>query len=155
MEEGDFKTKIELVEGYKFRIHFDNEKAGDFYMDEPKPLGTGDYPNAGKFLAAAVGNCLCASLTYCVKRHHAEMFSLRAEVYTTLARNDKGRFRITQIKVRLFPEVSDPTVLSRCRDMFEDFCIVTASVRNGVPVDVELDGTPVQGQMDLLSGKEV
>jgi uncharacterized OsmC-like protein len=83
------------------------------------------------------------------------MFSLRAEVYTTLARNDMGRFRITHIKVRLFPEVSDPTVLEKCRDMFEDFCIVTASVRNGVPVDVELDGAPVQGQMDLLSGKEV
>ena len=103
MEEGDFKTKIEMVEGYKFRIHFDNEKAEDIYMDEPKPLGTGDYPNAGKFLAAAVGNCLCASLAYCVRRHRAEVFSLRAEVYTTLARNEGGRFRITHITVKLHP----------------------------------------------------
>lgn len=149
MEEGDFKTKIEMVEGYKFRIHFDNEKAEDIYMDEPKPLGTGDYPNAGKFLAAAVGNCLCASLAYCVRRHRAEVFSLRAEVYTTLARNEGGRFRITHIRVNLHPEVSDPTVLDRCRDIFEDFCIVTASVRKGVPVDVELDGMPTKGHMDL------
>lgn len=149
MEEGDFKTKIEMVEGYKFRVHFDNERADDFYMDEPKPVGTGEYPNAGKFLAAAVGNCLCASLAYCVRRHKAEVFSLRAEVFTTLSRNEKGRFRITHISVKLHPEVSDPVVLERCRDMFEDFCIVTASVRNGVPVDVELNGVPTQGRMDL------
>jgi len=136
IEEGDFKTKVELVEGYKFRIHFDNEKAGDFYMDEPKPLGTGDYPNAGKFLAAAVGNCLCASLTYCLRRQHAEMFSLWAEVYTTLARNERGRLRITNIVVKLHPEASDQVKLERCKEMFEDFCIVTESVRHGVPVEV-------------------
>jgi uncharacterized OsmC-like protein len=136
IEEGDFKTKVELVEGYKFRIHFDNEKAGDFYMDEPKPLGTGDYPNAGKFLAAAVGNCLCASLTYCLRRQHAEMFSLWAEVYTTLARNERGRLRITNIVVKLHPDVSDQVKLDRCKEIFEDFCIVTESVRHGVPVEV-------------------
>jgi len=29
--------------------------------------------------------------------------------------------------------------LERCRGLFEDFCIVTASVREGVKVDVELN----------------
>jgi uncharacterized OsmC-like protein len=148
IEEGDFKTKVELVEGYKFRIHFDNEKASDFYMDEPKPLGTGDYPNAGKFLAAAVGNCLCASLSFCVRRQHAEMFSLWAEVFTTLARNEKGRLRITKIVVKLHPETSDKVKLEKCIDMFEDFCIVTESVRNGVPVDV----TVITGDEKKLVG---
>ena len=138
IEEGDFKTKIELVEGYRFGIHFDNEKTGDFFMDEPKPLGAGEYPNAGKFLAAAVGNCLCASLTFCVRRHHAEMISLWAEVYTTLGRNEKGRLRITNIVVKLHPQVSDQVKLDKCKDMFQEFCIVTESVRNGVPVDVEV-----------------
>lgn len=146
IEEGDFKTKVELVEGYKFRIHFDNEKASDFYMDEPKPLGTGDYPNAGKFLAAAVGNCLCASLTFCLRRQHAEMFSLWAEVYTTLARNEKGRLRITKIVVKLHPDASDQIKLDRCKEMFEDFCIVTESVRHGVPVEVTvLDSVKKEG----------
>lgn len=139
IEEGEFKTKVELVEGYRFRIHFDNEKESDFYMDEPKPLGSGDYPNAGKFLAAAVGNCLCASLTYCVRRQHAEVFSLNAEVYTTLARNERGRLRLTKIIVKLHPEVSDQVMLERCKDIFEDFCIVTESVRNGIPVDVTIE----------------
>ncbi|OPY31081.1 MAG: OsmC-like protein [Methanomassiliicoccales archaeon PtaU1.Bin124] len=145
IEEGDFKTRIELEEGYRFIIHFDDERTSDFYMDEPAPLGTGEYPNAGKFLAAAVGNCLCASLTYCVRRHHAEMNSLWAEVYTTLGRNEKGRLRITNIIVKLHPEVSDELKLDRCRDLFEDFCIVTESVKNGVPIQVQIEQTKKEG----------
>jgi uncharacterized OsmC-like protein len=141
MEEGDFRTRIEMVEGYKFRISFDNEKAPDFYMDEPKPLGSGEYPNAGKFLAAAIGNCLCASLAFCVRKHRAEVFSVRAEVMTTLARNEHGRYRLTQVKVKIVPEVSDPVILDKCLPMFQDFCIVTESVRAGIPVDVEVVAT--------------
>jgi uncharacterized OsmC-like protein len=138
MEEGDFRTRIEMVEGYKFRISFDNERSPDLYMDEPKPLGGGEYPNAGKFLAAAIGNCLCASLAYCVRKHRAEVFSVRAEVHTTLARNERGRYRLTKVRVNIVPEVSDPGVLAKCLPMFQDFCIVTESVRNGIPVDVEV-----------------
>lgn len=138
MQEGDFRTQVEMVEAYKFRIRFDNEVGPDIYMDEPKPLGSGDYPNAGKFLAAAVGNCLCASLAYCVRRRRGEVFSMRAEVLTTLERNERGRFRLTHITVRIFPEVSDKQKLDQCLDMFEDFCIVTQSVRQGIPVDVQV-----------------
>ena len=65
MEEGTSRSSMEMVEGYQFRI--DMNSAQEIFMDEPKPLGTGDYPNAGKFLAAAVGNCLCDSLSFCVQ----------------------------------------------------------------------------------------
>jgi uncharacterized OsmC-like protein len=138
MEEGDFLTRIELVEDYKFKIDFNNVKEGVLMMDEPQPLGGGDYPNAGKFLAAAVGNCLCASLTYCLRRHRAEVISLTAEVSTTLSRNENGRLRITHISVELHPVVSEHKKLDACKEMFEEFCIVTQSVKAGIPVDVNV-----------------
>ena len=97
---------MELVEGYRFRINMNS--AQEIFMDEPKPLGSGDYPNAGKFLAAAVGNCLCESLSFCVRRTHTEMLSLTAEVFSKMERNDRGRLRITHMKVSLHPELSDP-----------------------------------------------
>ncbi|HSV42806.1 MAG TPA: OsmC family protein [Methanomassiliicoccales archaeon] len=146
MQDGEFKTTMELVEKYKFLIHFDNDKVGDIYMDEPAPLGSGEHPNAGKFLAAAIGNCLCASLSFCVRRHRAEMLSLSAEVFANLVRNERGRYRIDGIRVEMHPQVSDPKVLERCREMFEDFCIVTASIREGIPVDVKLVTDVTEGR---------
>ena len=37
-------------------------------MDEPEPMGENSGPNAGKVLAAAIGNCLTASLLFCLQK---------------------------------------------------------------------------------------
>jgi len=136
VEEETFKVSMEMGEGYRFRI--DMNSAQEIFMDEPKPLGSGDYPNAGKFLAAAVGNCLCESLSFCVRRTHTEMLSIRAEVFSKMERNERGRLRITHIKVNIHPELSDPSKLKLCQEIFEDFCIVSQSVKAGIPVDVDI-----------------
>jgi uncharacterized OsmC-like protein len=139
MEEGEFKVSIEPIDGYEFRVKFSKGSIPDLLMDEPSPLGNGEHPNAGLLLAAAVGNCLCASLTYCLSRARAEVKGVSAEVFTTLDRNDRGRLRIKSIRVQLHPEMDDPRKLERCREIFEDFCIVTQSVREGIPVQVEVE----------------
>ena len=138
MKEGEFKTKMCRVENYQFRISFDNDKIEDLITDEPAPLGSGEHPNAGKLLAAAVGNCLCASLVYCMERSRSEVPKICAEVTTTMERNEKRQFRITHMSVKMFPQADDVEKLKRCRSFFEDFCIVTQSVRKGIPVDVEV-----------------
>jgi organic hydroperoxide reductase OsmC/OhrA len=138
VDEIEFLTRICRVEHYKFRVSFNNDKIEDIMMDEPAPLGAGEYPNAGKLLAAAVGNCLCASMVFCMERSRSEVPKICAEVSTTLERNEKGRLRITHMSVKLFPQVEDDEKFKRCRSIFEDFCIVTQSVKNGIPVDVEV-----------------
>jgi hypothetical protein len=57
-----------------------------------------------------------------------------------VTRNEKGRFRISRIDVELMPEVADGdrARLVRCEQLFEDFCIVTESVRQGIPVNVSV-----------------
>jgi uncharacterized OsmC-like protein len=138
MDEGDFVTTVCREERYRFRINFGSDKIPDILMDEPEPLGKGEYPNAGKLLAAAVGNCLCASLVFCMEKSRGEIPAVHAEVRTTLERNEKGRLRITHMSVKLFPQVPDDPKYHRCREIFEDFCIVTQSVRKGIDVDVEV-----------------
>ncbi|MDW5562743.1 MAG: OsmC family protein [Methanomassiliicoccus sp.] len=150
MDETEFLTKISRVERYKFRVSFNNDKIEDIMMDEPTPLGGGEFPNAGKLLAAAVGNCLCASLVFCMERSRSEVPNICAEVSTSLERNEKGRLRITQMAVKIFPQVEDEAKFERCRDLFEDFCIVTQSVRNGIPVDVKV--FPYRLREDRLKG---
>lgn len=138
IREGDFTTKVVREERYRFRIDFRSEKLEPLLMDEPEPLGTGRYPNAGRLLAAAVGNCLCASFLFCMEKGRGEISDICAEVETTLQRNERNRLRITHIAVRMFPQAEGGPAFDRCRAIFEDFCIVTQSVREGIDVDVEV-----------------
>jgi hypothetical protein len=59
-------------------------------------------------------------------------------VTTHVARNERGRFRIRGIDVQLEPVVDGGANIGRCEGLFEDFCIVTASVEQGIPVHVSL-----------------
>ncbi len=137
IEEQDYRVRVELMEGYQFKVTFRDELPS-LWMDEPEPVGDGEFPNAGLILAASVGNCLAASLTYCLRKARAEVRAMRADVVTKLERNDRGRLRITSMSVVLNYKLDDPKKLERCREIFEDFCIVSQSVKQGIPVKVEL-----------------
>lgn len=125
---------------YKFDITFD-EWDSKLVMDEPEPLGQSEGANASMMLSSAVGHCLSSSLIFCLEKSRAEIKDLSTDVETTFGRNEKGRWRISGIKVRMKPVVDDVDreKLERCLGMFEDFCIATASVRQGIKIDVEID----------------
>ena len=129
------------VQGYKYRVTFDELPGMEVVMDEPPPLGKGEGPTAAMMLSSAIGHCLTASLLFCLEKSRARTEDVRTDVDTALERNERGRWRVREIKVRLKPKVdpSDTEKLYRCKGLFEDFCVVTASVREGVKVDVEVD----------------
>ncbi len=77
--EQDYRVRVELMEGYQFKVTFRDERPS-LWMDEPEPVGEGEFPNAGLILAASVGNCLAASLTYCLRKARAEVRGMRADV---------------------------------------------------------------------------
>ena len=68
------------------------------------------------------------------------MTDLRTTVAGTLVRNERGRLRIGALRVRLAPTVADADRprLARCFELFEDYCVVTDSVRDGVDIAVEV-----------------
>ena len=136
---------LERVEKYQFEVQFTGKSFANVRVDEGSPPGTDTAPNPSRMLAVAVGHCLSSSLLFCLERSHAETGPVTTRVRTTLARNDRGRWRIQGIDVEIAPEVHGPeseAKLARCREMFADFCIVTESVRHGVPVRVSVGGLP-------------
>lgn len=152
-ENSTTRVHIALTQGYEFLATFpDLADASTITVDEAPPLGSGIGPNPAALLAAAVGNCLAASLVFCLRKSRAEIDRISADVSLRMTRNAAGRFRIRDIDVALSPEVAttDLNRLMRCDDLFEDFCIVTQSVRNGIPVNVTVNGTPV-GRRDTVS----
>ena len=139
-EVGKFTIHLEQEEGYAFRVRFDIKKAEDILMDEPPPLGERNGPNASRLLAAAAANCLSASLMFCLAKEDVPANSVRTEATCTLVRNEKKRLRVGRLDVRITAgdELLQSKKLDRCMSLFEDFCVVTASLREGVPVGVEV-----------------
>lgn len=140
-----FTVALALQEGYRFDLDFDPGSAAGLdvhtlVMDEPEPLGQGAGPNAARLLAAAVGNCLAASALYCLRRAHIEVLGMSGVVRGTLARNAAGRLRVASLQVQLTPVVpaEQQERMGRCLEIFEDFCVVTQSVRQGLDVDVRV-----------------
>lgn len=140
METKAFAATLELLDGHRMAVRFDDPGLPELIVDEPPPLGDGSGPNPARLLAAAVGNCLAASLLFCLRRARVEVSGMQAEVNGTMARNERGRWRIDGIDVVLHPQLSVPeSGLGRCLDLFEDFCIVTGSVRDGLDVNVRVE----------------
>ncbi len=139
-EEGRFALEMEQLEGYEFKVKFDWDKVADLILDEPPPLGERNGPNASRMLAAAVANCLSASLIYCLAKADVPAESVKTAVTCKINRNEKGRLRIGgfDVRIRMAGELQDTPRLKRCLGLFEDFCVVTASVREGIPVAVEV-----------------
>lgn len=137
---GDHKTfslTVELLEDYVFKIDFD--EFGYILTDEPPPLGQGEGPNPARLIGAAVANCLCASLLFALRKRKQDLPSLSAKIEGEIARQDNF-WRIAQINVSIKADTAqlDADSLQTALQQFEKFCIVTQSVRNGIPIHVEV-----------------
>jgi len=140
-DERIYHTRVRLAHDFEFVAEFpDLPKPAALTLDEPSPLGHDDGPNAAAVLGAAIGDCLAASLAFCLQKSRVSMDHLEADVVTHVGRNTSGKLRITGIDVELKPEVDDADAgrLHRCGRLFEDFCIVTQSVRQGIPINVKV-----------------
>jgi organic hydroperoxide reductase OsmC/OhrA len=153
MNESSFFTlELEQLADYEFRVKFDWPDVPELLLDEPPPLGGAAGPNAARLIAAAVANCLSSSLLFCMRKFHQTPGTLRAQVTGELGRNERGRLRIGRLDVtiHLADTAGDIKHFDRCLQQFEDFCIVTESVRNGIPVG----GRVVDGQGSEVFSKD-
>ena len=134
------RITLEQEEDYSFRIRFDDTTIADLMTDEPEPLGKGEGPNPTRLLVSAVANCLSASLLFAMRKFKYEPGPLRTVATTTLGRNEQQRWRIQGIAVdiHLGQAADEFALLDRVLGQFEEFCIVTQSVRSAIPVTVRV-----------------
>ncbi|MCW5577877.1 MAG: OsmC family protein [Dokdonella sp.] len=142
--------EIQLVleqEGpYAFKVSFGQSGLASLHTDEPAPLGGGSGPNPSALLLAGVANCLAASLVFALRKFHNEPAPIRAQISARKERNAQGRWRIAraQVTLTLADKAAQLEHFERVLAQFEQFCIVTQSVREGIAVDVRVvDGDGV------------
>jgi len=132
------RVTLEQDGDYAFHISFDDTALGAILTDEPSPLGQDRGPNPVRLLLASIANCLVASLLFAMRKQHNQPGKLRAEITAIPIRNNEGRWRIPQAHVELQLPKRDEHYqhLERVLEQFEEFCVVTQSVRQGIDVQV-------------------
>ena len=137
-ETEEFSITLTQESDYAFRIAFDDAAIPALHTDEPTPLGGGSGPNPSRLLVAAVANCLSASLLFALRKYKNTPGTIVARAKAQLGRNEERRLRVTRIEVTIdLPDaVADYAQGERLLQQFENFCVVTESVRSGVSVDV-------------------
>lgn len=136
-----FELGLTLVDDYRFEVDFHDPAVPSLYIDEPPPLGGGDGPNPARVLGAALGSCLGSSLLFCLRKARIEVRDFAVTVRGTMVRNERQRLRIGSLDIALAPSVAgeDRERMTRCLEVFEDFCTITQSVREGIDVSVHVE----------------
>ena len=123
---------------YAFKVNFEGSGLEALHTDEPAPLGEGSGPGPSMLLLAAVANCLSASLVFALRKFKNTPGPIRAEITARKQRNAEGRWRIprAEVVITLADKAANLGNFERVMAQFEEFCIVTQSVREGIAVDV-------------------
>lgn len=132
-------VRLTQVQDYRFDVQFGPDLPL-LQADEPAPLGQGAGPSPVQMLAAAVGNCLSASLLFAWRKFKQEPGPIACDVQAEVGRNAEGRMRVLGLQATLTLGVAAYGLEQRERVLasFEAYCTVTESVRQGIPVQVSV-----------------
>ncbi len=141
-EETKTKVGIKLEKDMIFKCDMGQMALKDCYIDETNQEEADMWgPNPSRLLGMALLGCLSASFLFCLKKRKFSINDLKAEAEVIIGQNDKGFQRVKAINVEIEPKFDSPEIKKRadqCKKMFERYCTVTAAVREGIEVNVDL-----------------
>lgn len=144
-----FSFSLEQQDDFAFLVRFDKDLP-PLLTDESAPLGKEAGPDPARLLAAGVANCLSASLLFALRKFKNNPGALVSRVTAHMIRNEDKRLRVGHMEVVI--QIGSPVAcleqIEKVLATFEDFCVVTQSVRAGFPVAVtvrDMDGRILKG----------
>ena len=139
MAEKTITVELHQRSNYQFEIEF-SEGMPHLLSDEPSPLGEGKGPSPVQLLAASVGNCLSDSLYFALAKFKQKPEPIHTTVSAQVGRNADGRMRVLQMeaKLQLGVEAHKLEHLDRALEQFQEFCTVTQSVGQAIPIRVRV-----------------
>lgn len=130
---------ITQKQDYQFLVDFGAAMPA-LMSDEPAPLGKGEGPAPSHMLAAAVANCLSASLLFSLQKFKQDAGGITTTASCIVDRNESKRLRIVRIDVtiQLGKEGAQFDHLDRVLSQFGEFCTVSQSVQAGIPINISV-----------------
>ncbi len=143
LKERKYKVKVKLERDMIFKYDLGELKLRECIIDETNKVESEMLgPNAAHLVALAVLGCLSSSYIFCFNKKGFSVEDLEAEANITIFRNAKGFQRVKKIDVSINPKIDSPEMRKRavqCQKMFEQYCTITASIREGIEVNVNID----------------
>jgi uncharacterized OsmC-like protein len=134
---------VTLEEEMVFKCDLGKINMEDLYIDERELRDTEKIgPSPARLLALAVLGCMGASFAFCLKKRGFTLEELDGKAEIIIYRNEKGFWRVKKINLEINPKIDNPKMRKRadqCRKFFEQYCIITQSVREGIEVNLKLD----------------
>ena len=133
------EIRITQDEGFRFVVDF-GDAIPNLQVDEIEPISHEAGPCPEQMLVTSVANCLCASLFFALTKYRNQPRGISATARCCIQRNERGRLRVEAIDVaiQVGAEAADMQHLERALSQFEDFCTVSESIKQGVPVSVSV-----------------
>ena len=150
VHEENTKVSIKLKKEMVFELQNTYKNLNSLLIDETlddeiEKVG----PDAASLLGMAVISCLSASFIFCMNKRNLTLDDLEAKADISFKEPRPGYKRIDTIDVKIIPKTSDPGVLKRVKQcikeikgghmFFEESCIITPSVREGINIQVKLE----------------
>jgi uncharacterized OsmC-like protein len=150
VHEENTQVSITLDKDFIFKSMESFTKTKDIYIDETlEKSGALIGPDAAALLGMAIISCLSASFLFCLQKRKLTLDDLKAYADISFYKNEKGYIRIKEVDVKIIPKSDDPEVLKRIKQctremrsgemFFEETCIITPSVKEGITVNVDVD----------------
>ncbi|MFX1327006.1 MAG: OsmC family protein [Promethearchaeota archaeon] len=141
----ELKTKVSLKQEEEmiYKCNLGGINMHHLYIDESQKKAREKIgPSPAKLLALSILGCLSASLEFCLQKKNLSLLDLEGKAEVTIARNDKMLWRIKKIDIDIIPRVNNPKMRKRidqCRKFFEQYCIISESIREGIELNVNLE----------------
>lgn len=136
------KVRLKLEEQMLFKCDLGQSMNQNLYIDERNKKVTNKIGTfSTKLLALSVLGCFAASFEFYLQKKEFSLSDLDGKAEVTLARNDKGFWRVKKIDIEILPKVDNPKMHKRtdqCKKLFEQYCIISESLRKGFEVNVNL-----------------
>jgi organic hydroperoxide reductase OsmC/OhrA len=140
---------MNLEKSLIFKVNLGYEKLHELFIDETIDNKSKIWgPDATQLLAMAVLGCLNASFIFCLNKRNLTIDELEARAEVSFKKNESGSIRVEKIDVKITPKTDDPDTLKRIQQcikkvksgkmLFEENCIITSSVREGINVNVDI-----------------
>jgi len=136
------EVSLRLEEEMIFKCDLGQINMKDLFIDEQhKKTQEKIGPNPSKLLALSVLGCMSSSFAFCLQKKDFSLSDFRGKAFITSKRNEKGLWRIKEIKLELQPEIDTLKMRERadqCKKFFEQFCIISESIKEGIEITTNL-----------------